>query len=115
MSSSPAASSRPITTPLLAVAALAAALSGCTWVRMAPGASEVRVVTEPPAGCTRRGEVEVSVVDRVPFYERNRLRVREELETMARNEAPGLGADTIHAQDGPEDGEQRWVAWRCRG
>ena len=102
--------------PVAAAAlALALALPGCTWVRMAPGAAEVRVVTAAPTGCTRRGEIEVSVVDRVPFYERNRLRVREELETMARNEAPGIGADTVQALDGPEDGEQRWVAWRCRG
>lgn len=99
----------------LALVGLLSTATGCTFVRMAPGAAEVRVVTEAPAGCTRRGEIEVSVIDRVPFYERNRLRVREELETMARNEAPGIGADTIHAQDGPEDGEQRWVAWRCRG
>ena len=102
--------------PVAAAAlALALALPGCTWVRMAPGAAEVRVVTAAPTGCTRRGEIEVSVGDRVPFYERNRLRVREELETMARNEAPGIGADTVQALDGPEDGEQRWVAWRCRG
>jgi len=31
----------------------------------------------------------------------------------ARNEAPGLGADTVQALDGPEDGVQRYAMWRC--
>ena len=88
--------------------------SGCTWVHMAPGASQVKVVEGPPAGCIRRGEVAVSVKDSIAFYERNALRVRDELETLARNEAPGLGADTIQPLGPPLDGEQRFAAWNCR-
>lgn len=95
------------------VAAPALVLSGCTWVAMAPGASKVRVVEAAPSGCERRGEIEVSVKDSVAFYERNRLKVRDELETLARNEAPGLGADTVQATAPPADGAQRFVAWRC--
>lgn len=96
-------------------AALVALLPACTFVHMAPGAAAVKVLSAAPTGCQRRGEVEVSVKDSVLFYERNRLRVREELETLARNEAPGLGADTIHPLTGPDDGSQRFAAWRCRG
>jgi hypothetical protein len=92
---------------------LALALGACTWVHMAPGASAVQVVAAAPAGCEKRGEVEVSVKHSIAFIERNQLRVREELETLARNEAPGLGADTIHPLGGPADGSQRFVAWRC--
>ena len=91
-----------------------ATLSACTWVHMAPGASAVQVVAGAPAGCEQRGEVEVSVKDSIAFYDRNPLRVREELETLARNEAPGLGADTVQALDDPADGTQRYAAWRCR-
>jgi len=98
--------------PAIAAAVLLA-LSGCTWVHMAPGASAVRVVAGAPAGCEQRGEVEVSVKDSIAFYDRNRLRVREELETLARNEAPGLGADTVQPLDDPADGSQRYAAWRC--
>ena len=88
---------------------------GCTWVHMAPGASSVRVIdgSGPPAGCEKRGEVEVSVKDSVAFYERNHLRVREELETLARNEAPGLQADTVQPMGEPLNGSQRFAAWRC--
>lgn len=99
---------------LIVTLALGALAGGCTWVHMAPGASAVQVVTGPPAGCEKRGEVEVSVRDSVAFYERNALRVREELETLARNEAPGLGADTVQPLGPPVDGAQRFVAWRCR-
>ena len=92
-------------------------LSACTWVHMAPGASAVRVLAAgaAPASCTNRGEVEVSVKDSLGPYERNPLRVRDELETLARNEAPGLGGDSVQPLDGPEDGRQRYTVWRCRG
>ena len=66
-----------------------------------------------PAGCEKRGEVEVSVKDRLGPYERNSLRVHEELETLARNEAPGLNADTVQPLAAPGDGAQRYAAWRC--
>lgn len=91
--------------------------SGCTWVKMAPGASAVRVISAggPPAGCTKRGDIAVSVKDSVAFYERNNLRVREELETLARNEAPGLEADTIQPLGAPLAGEQRFAAYSCGG
>ncbi|MEO6263617.1 MAG: DUF4156 domain-containing protein [Luteimonas sp.] len=80
---------------------------------MAPGASAVKVVSSPPSGCEARGEVEVSVKSGLGPYERNELRVREELETLARNEAPGLNADTVQPLSAPVDGKQRFAAWRC--
>lgn len=98
-----------------AFAAIAAAsLSACTWVHMAPGASAVQVMAagNPPA-CDKRGDIAVSVKNSVAFYDRNPLRVREELETLARNEAPGLEADTIQPLGQPVDGEQRFAAYSC--
>ncbi len=89
-------------------------LAGCTWVPMAPGAGAVQVL---PAGaapaCEKRGEVSVSVKDSVAFYERNALRVRDELETLARNEAQGIGANTVQPLGQPANGEQRFSAWAC--
>lgn len=51
--------------------------------------------------------------DSVAFYDRNPLRVQEELETLARNEAPGLGADTVQPLGPPKAGSQRYAAWKC--
>ena len=88
--------------------------AGCTWVHMAPGADAVRVVSAQPAGCEARGEVEVSVKASLGPYERNALRVSDELETLARNEAPDLNADTVQALAEPADGKQRYAMFRCR-
>lgn len=98
-------------------AVLLLAVGGCTWVKMAPGGAEVRVARadENLSACTRRGEVAVSVKDRLGPVERNDLKVRDELETLARNEAPGMGADTVQPKGEPVDGEQRFTAWRCDG
>jgi len=100
---------------LLGAALVAALAGGCSFVKMAPGGEEVRVVGEGqlPAGCVKRGEVEVSVKDRLGPYERDEMRVRDELEVLARNEAPGLGADTVSPLAPPSNGEQRYAAWRC--
>lgn len=99
------------------IAALVAVASGCSFVQMAPGGAEVRVVGpgQLPAGCVKRGEVEVSVKDRLGPYERNELRVKDELEVLARNEAPGLNADTVQPKGPPLDGEQRFLAFHCGG
>lgn len=101
--------------PLLLAGLITTTLAGCTWVHMAPGAGAVRVISPggAPTACERRGEVAVSVKDSVAFYQRNELRVREELETLARNEAPGIQADTIQPMGPPLEGEQRFAAYRC--
>ena len=90
-------------------------VSGCTWVKMAPGGAEVRVARagQDLGACEKRGEVSVSVKDRLGPYERNDIKVRDELETLARNEAPGLQADTVMPKGEPADGEQRFLAYRC--
>jgi hypothetical protein len=65
------------------------------------------------AACERRGEAEVSVRHKVGFYERSEAQVRDELETLARNEAPGVGADSISPLGPPVAGGQSWALWRC--
>ncbi|WP_374602853.1 DUF4156 domain-containing protein [Arenimonas sp.] len=102
---------------LVISAVLVAALGGCTWVKMAPGGAAVKVAAagQDLSSCEKRGEVSVSVRDRLGPYERNDIKVRDELETLARNEAPGLSADTVQPKGEPDDGEQRFVAYRCRG
>lgn len=99
--------------PLAAVLLLST--TACTWVHMAPGAQAVRVLGAgaAPAGCTARGDVTVSVRATVALYERNPLRVREELETLARNEAPGLGANAVQPLGEPREGEQVFRAYAC--
>jgi len=40
--------------------------------------------------------------------------VREELETLARNEALTLHANAVQPETEPANGRQRWLAYRCR-
>lgn len=103
--------------PLVFVSLSVLGLSACTWVPMAPEATSVRVIAagEAPAGCEKRGEVTVSVTHSVAFYERNALRVRDELETMARNQAATLPANTVQPLGDPNQGEQRFAAYQCSG
>ncbi len=100
---------------VLLAATSAVLLSACTWVHLAPEAKGVRVIPAGavPAGCEKRSEVSVKVPGNLAFYERNALRVRDELETLARNEAPGVQADTLQPLGEPVHGEQRFAAYRC--
>ena len=91
-----------------------AVLSSCTWVEPDSAGANVRVAySEDLARCTKRGDVNVSVKDRVWFYDRNALKVRDELESLARNEAARIGADTVQARNEPREGVQDFTAYRC--
>ena len=57
--------------------------------------------------------MQVAVKHNIAFYERNELRVREELETLARNEAPSLQGDSIQPLAAPAEGAQRFAVYRC--
>ena len=80
------------------LASLVALLPACTWVKIEPEAKEIRVV-DINADMSRCGsmlsEISVSVRDRVGFVDRNAIKVRDELETLARNQAAGGQGDTL--------------------
>lgn len=91
------------------------AFAGCTWVEPDAQGKQVQVAYGKNLGaCTQKGTVTVSVKNKVGFYERNDLKVRDELESLARNEASELGADTVQALGEPTDGEQKFGAYDCR-
>ena len=100
---------------LLSALAATALLGACTWVKMEPEGHAVRVARggENLSACQRLGEITVAVKDQVGLYRRDPIKVRDELEVMARNEAPRMNADTLQAVDEPVNGEQRWAAFRC--
>ena len=100
---------------LICVLLMLLPLSACTWVSIKPEAKQVRVAPAgaAPPGCVKQGEIEVSVKSSVAFYDRDAVKVRDELETLARNEAIALPADTIQPLGDPVAGTQRFAAWRC--
>lgn len=100
------------------VASLVALLPACTWVKIEPEAKQIRVV-DISADMGRCGsmlsEISVSVRDRVGFVDRSAIKVRDELETLARNQAAGGEGDTLKPLSEPSNGEQRFGTWRCGG
>ena len=95
--------------------ALIAAVSGCTWVEPDAGGKAVQVAYgKNLSSCTSKGQITVSVKHKVGMYRRNDLKVRDELESLARNEAATMGANTIQSVDEPLNGEQRFGAFDCR-
>ncbi len=92
------------------------AIGGCAWVKLEPGAAQVRVlrIGDDVSACQRLGEVATSVRSSVGPYRRDRLNVRDELETLARNEALTLHADSVRPEAEPARGRQRWFAYRCK-
>ncbi|MBS0568049.1 MAG: DUF4156 domain-containing protein [Proteobacteria bacterium] len=88
--------------------------AACTWVEPTVSGNAVRVAYDGKiAGCREAGTVAVTVADKIAFYHRNEYKVADELETMARNEAASLPADTIVPRSEPKDGAQRFQAYVC--
>lgn len=100
---------------MLMLGAATLALAACSWgIRLDAGGQKVRTAWNGDVtGCTDKGRVTVSVLDHVGPVNRNDLKVRDELEVMARNEAASIGADTIKPLGDPRDGEQSFAAFHC--
>ncbi|QWT19259.1 DUF4156 domain-containing protein [Bacillus sp. NP157] len=93
------------------------ALSACDWgIKLDDRARNVRTAWNGDVGsCKDQGKVSVSVTSRVGPVDRSDLKVRDELEVLARNEAAKLGADTVKPLGEPRDGSQDWGAYTCGG
>lgn len=93
-------------------AMLAACSSG---IKLDGGGGKVKTAwTQDVSGCRLLGKIKVSVTDHVGFFDRSDIKVRDELEVMARNEAyASLHADTVKPLGDPNRGEQLWGAYRC--
>ncbi|HEV7777718.1 MAG TPA: DUF4156 domain-containing protein [Luteibacter sp.] len=90
-------------------------LSACTWgIKLDDTAKGVRTAWNGDvSGCQEQGKVTVSVMNRVGPVDRNDIKVRDELEVLARNEAAKMHADTIKPLAEPSEGSQPWAAYTC--
>ncbi len=90
-------------------------LSACTWgITMDPAAKNVRTAwNDDVSACQELGKVTVSVMDHLGPVNRNDIKVRDELEVLARNEAAKMHADTIKPLAEPADGSQAWGVYQC--
>lgn len=90
-------------------------LGACTWgITLDEAGKQVRTAWSGDVSqCRDLGKVTVSVADHIGPVDRNDIKVRDELEVMARNEAAKMHADTIKPLGEPTDGEQPWGAYLC--
>src|SRR5579859_450678 len=90
-------------------------LGACTYgITLDDAGKNVRTVWSGDlSSCRDLGKVTVSVMDHVGPVNRNDIKVRDELEVMARNEAAKMHADTIKPLSDPNDGSQPWGAYQC--
>ncbi len=90
-------------------------LGGCTWgINPDPASSSVRTAwNDDVSGCRDLGKITVQVMDHVWPFDRNDIKVRDELQVQARNSAAGMHADTIKPLAEPSDGSQPWEAYVC--
>jgi hypothetical protein len=88
---------------------------GCTWVKPDAQGELVNVVYTPAEtrDCQELGSVTVSVKADIAGIDRNEVKVRDELESLARNQAATMNADTILPKSDVVDGEQEFFAFRC--
>jgi len=101
-------------TRTLIVLTAAALLSACTWVKITEQGKAVRVIDSAQAArCMKKGEVTASVRDEVGAVSRNRQKVLDEVETLARNDAFEVGANAIVPISELVNGERRYAAYDC--
>ena len=95
---------------------VALALGACTWTRLQATGEPVAVLPVDRAeqtGCEAIGTTTARTTDQVWLFARSPVKVRRELETLARNEAGRMGGDAIRALGAPSEGEQRFSVLRC--
>lgn len=98
----------------LLVIAIAAASSGCTWVKVSDKGSSVAVANAANVrGCENVREVTVSVTSKVGFVKRDQDKVATELANLARNEAVSFSGDTIVPSSTIENGRQSFNVYKC--
>ena len=92
-------------------------LAACSWgIKLDSAGRDVRVAwNDDVSGCRLVGAITVSVLAKVGPVGRSGLKVSDELEVMARNQAGSLNADTVKPVDQPRNGEQNWNAYVCGG
>ncbi len=89
---------------------------GCTWVKLSEDANKVSLVSSKyVTSCTKIGTTTSKVLDKVAFVKRSERKQKEELATLAKNEAFRMGGNTIVADGDIEDGRQKFSIYQCGG
>ena len=93
-----------------------AGLAGCTWVDLTAAGEQVQFASQKAVeGCEQVGKTRAHTKYKVWIFARSESTVREELRSLARNDAVGLGGTTVSPLGPVEDGEQTFGVYVCTG
>ena len=94
--------------------AMAVTALACTWAPLTDGGRGVRVLQESEVTqCQKLGRATSKTRDTVALFARNDRKIREEIESLARNEAAELGGDAVVPIGAATDGRQSFDVYRC--
>ncbi len=89
-------------------------LTGCTWIALTPGGEKTQVLSPGEvSSCKQMGETRSAVQASLWIVNRNSVKVKGELEALARNEAAVLGGDTVVPTSEVVAGKQTFAVYRC--
>lgn len=88
--------------------------NACTWVKISPEAEQVVLLpAERVNPCNRVGQINSSVrANLIGSIARNAVKVRDELDNLARQQAHQMGANTIVRQS-IVNGKGTYMAYNC--
>lgn len=87
---------------------------GCTWVYLTPEGQQVRVLPlESISSCKELGRTRVRTTISIGPFARSHSKVREELTSLARNEAGRMGGNVVSIIAYSDRGEQVFGVYRC--
>ncbi|MFT7221441.1 MAG: putative membrane protein affecting hemolysin expression [Candidatus Azotimanducaceae bacterium] len=88
--------------------------SACTWVKVSERAAEVRVATlSEVLACQQVGKTTSISKASIAGLKRSTKKLATELETIAINQAPGLGGNTVVAIGDVTGDEQTFQIFQC--
>lgn len=89
-------------------------LQACSWVELTYPGEKVRVLDKADvSNCKKVGKTTVSLKATIVGFERNKEKVQQELNTLARNSGADLKGDTVVPLTQPKDGKQAFEVYRC--
>jgi hypothetical protein len=87
----------------------------CTWVPLTTEGGNIRIIqASAAADCEKISTVSAQTADRVGIFARSDRKVREELESLARNEAAVKDGNAIVPIETMTNGKQSFVIYRCQ-
>ena len=89
-------------------------LSACSWVTLTPEGEKVKILPlEKTSECKKMGKTTVSLKAKVGIVKRRTEKVKLELETLAKNSAARMEANTASPSSEIVNGEQTFTVFNC--